>query len=287
MHTIICFGEILFDVYPTEAFIGGAPLNFAAHLARHGESAMMLSALGEDELGAKALGWLEENKIDTSLIKRSALPTGRCNVTIGENGVPSYELLSDVAWDEISTELCSRRFDALYFGTLALRSEHNRATLERLIANNDFGDIFVDVNIRKPFYSADSLALALSNATILKISDEELSTVASLLGVNFTDNEKFCELLCEKFGNIKLIVLTLGANGALCYEASTQKLTNTAARKANVASTVGAGDSFSAAFLHKYLGGSTIESCLDYASRLAALVVSHYEAVPDYSPEEI
>ena len=287
MHTIICFGEILFDVYPTDAFIGGAPLNFAAHLARHGESAMMLSALGEDELGAKALVWLKENKIDTSLIKRSALPTGRCNVTLGENGVPSYELLCDVAWDEISTELCSCRFDALYFGTLALRSEHNRATLERLIANNDFGEIFVDVNIRKPFYSADSLALALSNATILKISDEELPTVASLLGVNFTDTEEFCELICKKFDNIKLIVLTLGANGALCYEASTRRLTKTAAHKAKVASTVGAGDSFSAAFLHKYLGGSPIETCLDYASRLAALVVSHYEAVPDYSPEKI
>lgn len=287
MHTIICFGEILFDVYPTDAFIGGAPLNFAAHLARHGESAMMLSAVGKDELGAKALGWLEENKIATSLVTRSALPTGRCNVTLGESGVPSYELLCGVAWDEISTELCSCRFDALYFGTLALRSEHNRATLERLIANNDFGEIFVDVNIRKPFYSTDSLALALSNATILKISDEELPTVASLLGLNFTDIEEFCRLLCEKFDNIRLIVLTLGAIGALCYEASTQRLTKTAAHKAKVASTVGAGDSFSAAFLHKYLGGYPIESCLDYASRLASLVVSHYEAVPNYDPEEI
>lgn len=287
MHTIICFGEILFDVYPTDAFIGGAPLNFAAHLARHGENAMMLSAVGKDELGAKALGWLEENKIATSLVTRSALPTGRCNVTLGESGVPSYELLCGVAWDEISTELRSRRFDALYFGTLALRSEHNRATLERLIADNDFGEIFVDVNIRKPFYSADSLALALSNATILKISDEELPTVASLLGVNFTDTEEFCELICKKFDNIKLIVLTLGANGALCYEASTQRLTKTAAHKAKVASTVGAGDSFSAAFLHKYLGGYPIESCLDYASRLASLVVSRYEAVPNYDPEEI
>lgn len=287
MHTIICFGEILFDVYPTDAFIGGAPLNFAAHLARHGESAMMLSAVGKDELGAKALGWLEENKIATSLVTRSALPTGRCNVTLGESGVPSYELLCGVAWDEISTELRSRRFDALYFGTLALRSEHNRSTLERLIADNDFGEIFVDVNIRKPFYSADSLALALSNATILKISDEELPTVASLLGLNFTDIEEFCRLLCEKFDNIRLIVLTLGANGALCYEASTQRLTKTAAHKAKVASTVGAGDSFSAAFLHKYLGGYPIESCLDYASRLASLVVSRYEAVPNYDPEEI
>lgn len=287
MHTIICFGEILFDVYPTDAFIGGAPLNFAAHLSRHGERAMMLSALGEDELGAKALDWLEENKIDTSLVSRSALPTGRCNVTLDENGLPSYELLCGVAWDEISTDICSRRFDALYFGTLALRSEHNRAALGHLIEDNDFREIFVDVNIRPPFYSADSLKLALSRATILKVSDEELPVVASLLGVKFTDNKEFCRLICERFDNVKLMILTLGAKGALCYERSTQRLTATTAYKAKVASTVGAGDSFSAAFLHKYLGACPLESCLDYASRLAAFVVSHYEAVPDYSPEEI
>ena len=180
---ILSFGEILWDVYPETKAIGGASLNFGAHLARHGETVYMLSSLGKDALGNEARAWLIKNGMPDTLISESEKPTGSCIVTLGKNKVPSYNLLRDVAWDYISApEKLSEDFDVLYFGTLAQRSEYNVKSLEELLTKYSFREIFVDMNVRAPFTTPESIRFAAKHATILKISDEELPTVRAEIG---------------------------------------------------------------------------------------------------------
>ncbi len=277
----LSFGEILFDVYPDEAHIGGAPLNFAAHLAKLGENVFMLSAIGRDDLGEKAMERLDEWNIDTRYLSKNDKDTGKCLVTLDEKGVPKYNLLGEVAYDFIDTKEVAENFDVLYFGTLSLRGEYNKKSLSSLIERQKFDDIFVDVNIRAPFYLADTVDFALRHATVLKVSLEELETVGKLVSLDFSSARSFARSVAEKFPNIRLVVITLGADGAYAFEKATGKSAFSPAVEAKVVSTVGAGDSFSAAFLHSYKKGDSLKAALDFASEIAAKVVSKKEAVPD------
>ena len=282
---ILSFGEILWDVYPDESYIGGAPLNFAAHLKKHGEEVYMLSALGEDSLGERARHVLEEWGINVEYVSvLKDKETGKCLVTLDENSLPSYNLLYDVAYDFIDSGVVTENFDVLYFGTLALRSVGNLNSIKALLEKGVFGEVFVDVNIRPPFYSKESVELAINNATILKVSLEELYEVASLLDMKESEDYKaFAKELKKKNPWLKCIIITLGADGAYALEHGEYYCP---AEKACVVSTVGAGDSFSASFLHKYLKGNNVKDCLKYASRVAGFVVSHSAAVPDYNVED-
>jgi fructokinase len=284
---LLAFGEILWDVYPDEKFLGGASLNFAAHFAKFGHKAEMLSALGADALGEEARAQLKAwNLGDRYTPALTEKETGKCLVTLDENSIPSYNLLTDVAWDDIRCQSAAKdAFDVLYFGTLALRSPINQKNLKDLLKSNTFSDIFVDVNIRPPFYSAESVRFALENGTIVKISDEEFPTVAAVLDLPYTDDQaENARSLAMRFPNIRLLLITLGSKGALALDTINGKLYTQPAAQAQPVSTVGAGDSFGAAFLTKLYAGAPLEACLKYATEVAALVVSRYEAIPDYQP---
>ena len=280
---VLSFGEILWDVYPDEKYIGGAPLNFAAHFVKLGGDAYMLSALGDDELGRLALGKLKGWKINADHVAiLKDVPTGKCLVTLDNDGKPSYDLLDGVAYDRIDCGITGEKFDALYFGTLALRGGDNMRGLERIIKNNAFGEIFVDVNVRPPFYSKESILFALDHATVVKISDEELPVVMREIFGADRDFADAAKMIAERFGNIKMIVITRGERGAYAYDAREKKQYFSDAEKVDVVSTVGAGDSFSAAFMYGFLSGEPTEKCLDRAGKLAAFVVSRTDAIPEY-----
>lgn len=287
--TLLAFGEILWDVYPEEKFLGGASLNFAAHFAKFGHKADMLSALGNDALGEEARAKLVEWKLDHRFVPAlGEKETGKCLVTLDENSIPSYNLLNDVAYDYISCDEVSRSFDVLYFGTLALRSDYNFASLKALLARQSFGEIFVDVNIRPPFYSEKTVRFAVQNATILKISQEELPTVAALLGSDErTDHVAFAASLARHYPNLKCIIITLGGDGAYALLCKRGESAFCPAEKVSVKSTVGAGDSFGAAFVSEYLSGKSLAACLKTASAVAGFVVSQTAAVPDYDPKAL
>lgn len=292
------FGEILYDVYPERKCIGGAPLNFAAHFALQGNETYMVSAVGDDENGRDALKWMQEKNIRTDYVKISDKATGTCLVSLDNAGVPSYDLQSDVAWDEIDgvkiikdeasdakpTSDTASILDAdavLYFGTLALRSEHNFTSLHGLLKENSFREVFVDINLRAPFYTTETIRFALKNATILKVSGEELSDVTQAVGItNSFYYEKTLFQLAEMFPSLKLIIITLGPNGSLALDCTTDLIYQCPATPADVVSTVGAGDSFSAGFLSEYLKGENIDACLSHASDLSAYVVSKLDAFP-------
>ena len=284
MIKLISFGEVLWDIYPDEKCIGGAPFNFAAHAARLGASSYLLSAVGKDTLGEETLAAVRAEGVRTELISCSNKKTGQCLVTLDERNIPSYHLLPSVAYDDIAMPTLPLDADVFYFGTLALREAHNRALLEEILKKHSFGEIFCDLNIRPPFSTREATRFAVENATVLKISDEELPTVLSFLDMpSDMPYDTAARALAETYKNLSIVLITRGADGAHLYEAKGNREYNTPAVKTETVSTVGAGDSFAAAFLTRYLTARDMVSALAFASKVAAFVVSKKEAVPLYS----
>lgn len=280
---LLSFGEILWDIYPDKKYIGGAPLNFAAHYSRLGGRSYMLTAVGQDELGKEALENIKKFNIHYDYVSQiSEKSTGRCLVTLGSKGVPHYDLLDDVAYDYISLPKICENFDILYFGTLALRSNYNISTLKKLIEKNSFKEIFVDINIRPPYYTKENVVFTLENASILKTSKEELETVLKMAEIGVSDFKSICKKLKQKFSNLKIIIITCGEKGSYCFETKTEKEYNCPAEAVDVVSTVGAGDSFSAAFISEYFDSDDINKALNFASKISAFVVSKTGAIPEY-----
>lgn len=285
---VLAFGEILWDVYPDNKYIGGAPLNFAAHFVRCGGESWLLSAVGNDTLGNFTLKTVKNMNVNPDYIFRNDKETGKCLVTLNGDLIPSYNILTDVAYDYIRIgDLTGKKFDVLYFGTLALRSENNRETLKQLIRTGSFNEIFVDMNIRPPFYSEYAVKFALENAGIIKISDEELPIVMKMIDTETANPADDAKKLAGKFKNLKLIIITKGSEGSFAYDCIDEKIYECNAEKVKVVSTVGAGDSFSAAFLSLYLNGCNVPQCLSFASKVSGFVVSKTEAIPEYIADNL
>lgn len=277
---IISFGEILWDVFGETKTLGGAPLNFASHCARLGAECLMISAVGSDENGAEALALARESGVNTEYVAVDRrYPTGVCNVTL-TNGLPQYELVKGVAYDHIPPTAPRGNFDALYMGTLAMRSADSRRAFRFLAKNASYGEVLFDMNLRGGFYTRDLVTELLHETTILKISSEEMGFFG------YRDPVRQCMDISEKYPNLKYILVTLGADGAFVYDC-----TDTARRvlfsekpQSKPVSTVGAGDSFAACFLVNLLAGKDIGICLDRAVMLSDYVVTQLGAVPDYDP---
>ena len=284
---LLSFGEIIWDVFDDAAHIGGAPLNFAAHAAMQGADAYILSAVGNDDLGHRAMSEISALGVKTDLVSRSHKATGRCAVTLDERGVPSYDVLCDTAYDDISAPSELAGFDLLAFGTLALRGDGNRRCLKNIISSASFREIFCDLNIRAPFYSDESILFCLRNATVVKISDEELGVVTEAAFGERLDVMSAALRLAEKFSQIKIIVITLGGDGAYAYDTRSKTDWRCPAAPVEVISTVGAGDSFGATFLCSYFDGKTIPECLSLAARVSGFVVSREGAVPRYDVKKL
>lgn len=278
---ILSFGEILWDVYPDGKFIGGAPFNFAAHCALLGADSYLASAVGSDTIGCDTLEKVKAFGVKTDHISvLDDKETGKCLVTLDEDAHPTYNLLTDVAYDYIQKPDLKEDFDVIGFGTLALRDKNNQKVLADILSTYQFAEVFSDINIRPPFYSKESVGFCLSNATIVKISDEELPTVAELALGKYTDAENTTLQLAEKYPQLKLIIITKGGNGSCCYDCKSSKFYYCDAVPTEVVSTVGAGDSFSAAFLVQYFNGTTIDESLRFASKISSRVCAKADAIP-------
>ena len=281
------FGEILWDLFESERHIGGAPLNIAAHAALYGFDSYLISAVGDDALGKDALDKVTRLGINPDFMTTIVgINTGRCIVTLDATGMPTYKIDESSAHDKIAApEVPLSGFDVLCFGTLALRSEENIRTLGKIISEGDFTEQYADLNIRAPFYSLRSIEFALRNASIVKISDEELPTVVATLGIEYTTPEAAARELSRRFPNIRLFVITLGRDGSFCLDTAEGRVYRAPAQKASVLSTVGAGDSFGAAFLASYIATRDIPRALAVASHVSAYVVTKTEAIPTGSKE--
>ena len=285
---ILSFGEIIWDVYENEALIGGAPLNFAAHAKRCGANSFMISAVGDDELGKDAVKAINDFNVDTRFIKATAFATGKCDVTLNGSGVPSYNILTNTAFDNIVLsdedieEIKMQSFDALYFGTLIQRNSVSKATLEKLCKSCTFREIICDINLRKNCYNKYSARFCLENATILKISDEEepLLRELGLHSALDSNHESIAKAITSAFPNIKIIIITLGEKGSYIFESQKQSGFSFCGEKVEVVSTVGAGDSYTAAWCTSFLCGEDELTATEKATKLSAYVVSHKDAIP-------
>ena len=278
---ILSFGEILWDAFDEEKKIGGAPFNFAAHMAKLGAESYMVSALGNDENGIEALEEVKKLGIKTDFITKNSFKTGYCRVTL-KNGKPSYFLAPDVAYDHIGRHCPLQNFDALYMGTLALRSAESRRSFEALMKCVKAKEVFFDVNIRGNNYTKELLSKLLSVTDILKVSDEEINVFG-----RGNDIIKICLDLSDKYKNLSCIAVTLGKNGAMVFDCKNKTALFSDVPSGKAVSTVGAGDSFSACFLYNRLMGEPLDVCLDRAVVLSDYVVTQLGAVPDYPAELI
>lgn len=277
---LLSFGEVLFDIFENDALIGGAPLNFAAHAAVLGLDAYLMSAVGDDEYGIKALSEIDGLGVKCDFVKTlQEWETGKCIVTLDEHAIPSYNLLDNVAYDHIPYSEELGEMDVFAFGTLALRGGENRRTVEKILKNN-FSYVYSDLNIRPPFYSEDSVCFCFENATIVKISDEELPIITRLMFERELNLKDAINALAKKFTNLDVIIITCGADGAYAWKKGEDGLHFLMSVKTQEVSTVGAGDSFGAAFLSEYIKSGDIDMALSLAAKVSAFVVSQKGAVP-------
>lgn len=286
---VVGMGELLFDVFPTGKKIGGAPVNFAYHVGQLGIESLAISAVGNDELGREIMDILQEKRIN-NIVPLVAEPTGTVQVTLDEKGVPSYEICEGVAWDNIpcNKELVevAKSCCAFCFGSLAQRAERSRNAINLFLDSMDSGDdalrIF-DINLRQAFYSREIIEESLKKSNVLKINDDEFRTVGNMLGYDGDDFERGSRLLMERYG-LKMVILTCGEIGShIFYEGGSSFLPTP---KVEIADTVGAGDSFTAAFVASLLSGKSIEESHRKAVEVSAYVCTQSGAMP-IIPEEL
>jgi len=282
----IVYGETIWDIFPEEQVIGGAPFNFAAHLAHLGNETYLISAVGKDELGKKALAMAAHHGVKTDLIQENSYKTGSCLVTLDEKGIPSYNVLIDVAYDHITAEKATinaiqgLHADMFYFNTLIQRCEESRQSLIRILDTCEFSEIVCDINLRKDCFDRDSLALCMEKATIVKISDEEGHFLYELSLLEKGDND-LSHAVAARYPNVKLVVYTLGKDGSMVLDTASGILYKSGKpADVKVVSTVGAGDCFGATFASTYLNGGTIPEAIRAAIERSNIVVAHREAVP-------
>lgn len=281
MGKVIGIGELLFDVFPTGKKLGGAPVNFAYHVQQLGLESLAVSAIGKDALGDEIMSLLDEKDIK-GYVPRVDAPTGTVQVSLDADGVPTFTIMENVAWDLIpfSEELGKEasRCSAICFGSLAQRSAISHETISRLVklAPKDALIIF-DINLRQHFYSKDLIEESLRECNILKINETEFELVMPLLGSKETDYRKGSEWLMKKY-QINTVILTCGAEGSYIFANDFVSFEPTP--KVKVADTVGAGDSFTAAFCASLLKGESMKVAHRKAVEVSAYVCTQTGAMP-------
>ena len=280
---IVGIGEALWDVLPEGKKIGGAPANFAYHVSQFGLESCAVSAVGDDELGKEIRSNFEEKKLQT-LIETVPYPTGTVQVEIDKLGVPQYDIKENVAWDNIpftpQIEELAHRTKAICFGSLAQRSKVSRNTIEQFIEampKTEDTLIVFDVNLRQSFYSREVLDRSMKRCNVLKINDEELITISRMLGYQGTDLQSKCWILLGR-SHLKMLILTCGVNGSYVFTPGSMSFIATP--KVKVADTVGAGDSFTGAFVASILKGLSVADAHQKAVNVSAFVCTQRGAMP-------
>ena len=286
---VVGMGEALWDVLPEGKKIGGAPANFAYHVSQFGLDSCAVSAIG-DALGIELLENFNKKGVK-HLIETVPYPTGTVQVEIDQAGIPQYEIKENVAWDNIpytaKLESLAERTRAVCFGSLAQRNVVSRSTINRFLdamPQDDERLIVFDVNLRQGFYNKDILCNSMKRCNILKINDEELVTVSRMFGYPGIDLQDKCWILLGKY-NLKMLILTCGINGSYVFTPGNVSFQPTP--KVEVADTVGAGDSFTAAFIANILKGRSVADAHKKAVETSAFVCTQKGAMPTLPAEII
>ncbi|MFE3869898.1 carbohydrate kinase [Flavobacterium sp. ZS1P70] len=285
--SVICFGEVLFDVFPTHKKIGGAPLNVALRLSSLGINAQIISRIGNDEIGTELLTYVQKNGINPIFIQIDPhLETGQVIVKLNDKGSASYTIKYPVAWDKIrcnpEIENAVKRADAFVFGSLVCRDVTSCNTLLELI-NYATYKIF-DVNLRAPFYKKKILIRLMLQSDFIKFNDDELFEICAFLHSPYHSLEQNIIFIAEQT-NTSQICVTKGDHGAVLYHNG--KMFYNSGFKIKVIDTVGSGDSFLAALLSKLLKENNPQEAINFACAMGALVATNEGANPKIPEKKI
>lgn len=284
---IICFGEILWDNLPSGRTAGGAPMNVAYHLKQLGAESQLISRRGNDQPGRELINFCAHIGLPTGLIQTDPVyPTGEVIGKIGDHYEVTYDIVRNAAWDYISPESISKNLaseaDAFVFGSLASRNSVSRDTLMLLLDAAKFK--VLDINLRAPHYNKEILALLLEKADLLKLNNDELEFLAECFYHSGAAEKDSISFLQQNF-DINEIIVTKGSEGASYYHG--EHSYTSAAYPIEVVDTVGAGDSFLAAFLYQKLNGASIAGTLNYALGLGAFIAGKSGACPAYQLSDL
>ena len=318
---IVAFGEVLWDMLPAGPKLGGAPVNFLYHAHVLGARVQALTRVGDDQLGRDVLARFAKLEIPTDFVQISRdAPTGVVNVSLDANGNPSYEIVENVAWDEIVVDeaivgrildfLADSSKSAFYYGSLALRSQDNRRALEQIVKRLPSSVLRVcDLNLRPPFYSKEVVRFALESADAFKLNDSEAieldqmfrdvlpPSLEPLVGDDGglgeairRDKAQVDEILAQwaknwrdRFG-LSAIIVTCGAHGAYLFNGD--RASYAPSVEVQIADAVGAGDSFSAVCVAGILSDVDDAKIVEAAAKRAAFVCSQDGATPPIPPED-
>jgi len=285
-HEVVCFGEVLWDVLPTGAVPGGAPMNVAYHLHKLRKNPALITKVGIDDKGRQLINIFSAHGVCTDFFQLDyEYETGKVFAKPNEHNEVVYDIVMPVAWDFIAWEdvfaelLDSAKF--FVFGSLAARNKDSKNTLLRLleIAKNKV----LDINLRAPHYNRRIVEELLQKADFVKMNLAELELITGWFS-KYTSIEDRMKLVREKF-KISNMVITMGAEGALLY--MNGDVISHKGFKVDVTDTVGSGDAFLAGLLSKLLDGATNEQALEFASGLGAFIATQKGACPDYELEDV
>lgn len=280
---VVGLGELLWDMLPDGKKLGGAPANFAYHISQFGLDGVAVSAIGNDGPGLEIVSVLDDKEVN-SLLSVVDFPTGTVQVTLDSEGIPSYEIKTGVAWDNIpftpEMQRLASETTAVCFGSLAQRNSVSRATINAFLDSMPEGDgvykVF-DINLRQKFYDRDIIDSSMKRCNILKINDEEIITVGQLFGLKGKTMEEMAGELLTAY-SLDILILTCGAHGSYVFTPGNVSFVETPV--VEVADTVGAGDSFTATFVASLINGLPVIEAHRLAVNVSAYVCTCHGATP-------
>jgi len=280
---VVGLGEVLWDLFPGRACLGGAPANFAYITTLMGDQGIVASRVGEDSRGIDALRRLEELGLDINSVQTDREHgTGIVNVKVDGNGLADYNIAHPVAWDFLEWDSdwqeLAEGADAVCFGSLAQRSEQSRATIRKFLSAASPNTLKVfDVNLRQSYFSQEILSESMRLADIVKLNDEELPKIMQLFELPHKEAFSSAQRLLRKY-DLEIVCITRGARGSLLLRDG--DMSEHPGFKVRVADTVGSGDAFTAGLVHEYLHGASLDLMNEVANLVGAWVASEVGAMP-------
>jgi fructokinase len=280
---LVAWGELCWDLFPDGPRLGGAAANVAVHAATLGARSLLVSRVGDDELGQRALRQLAARGVETRFVQIDPeQPTGTVQVDVSD-GEPRYTIGAQAAWDAIALEpalaLELAHTDAFVHGTLAQRTPLGGAELARALdAVGPLCRKIVDLNVRPPHVGEEAIRRAVSRADVVKLNEHEARLVAEI-----GEGRDPIAFLLE--AGARLVALTRGRAGAELHSASDHRVHPGFANTERGGDSVGAGDAFSAALAVELCRGTPLDDVLVRANRYAGFVASMPGAMPEPSAE--
>ena len=287
---VIAYGEILWDILPSQKTLGGAPANFIFRMNNFGDKCSLISSVGNDTLGQEALQQVRQLELSDEYVQvNHTYPTGTVPVTLDEKGIPDFTITKQVAFDYIEPKAelitLAEKASCICFGTLIQREEKSRNTLLSLLGSSPKAIKFLDINLRKECYTKSSIIESLQLANILKLNDEELFVLKSILGLKEHSLKKLCAEIIEQY-QLELALVTLGEKGAFTLSKTGEYYYDQGYR-IKLKDTIGSGDACSAGFMHSYINGESLNNSLKFGNAAGAIVATTSGGTTKITKEEI